>query len=279
MNTVWPKMAWNEMLFDQSWIFTGIGAAAAAVIVAVMALVVGRAVRSRPAPLRYGLLLAGLVVVGIVPAVAAANRLAGLAFVTVPPAVVIGPLKPVVVLPVGMVNTLERDKLAAVLTHEMAHVVRGDLWVGLLQHAVAAIFWWCLPVHRLNRRLAEVLVEMAARLRGDRARLSIAALGAMDEKPALEGRVERLVYRTARSVPMTRMNQMAMAAAGVFGVVALAVVLATTIHAADEPDIVEAAAAQAEPAQSYRQLIGPSFSDVSGSEANRSLCEKNLAKA
>jgi Tfp pilus assembly protein PilF len=78
---------------------------------------------------------------------------------------------------------------------------------------------------------------------------------------------------------MTRMNQMAMAAAGVFGVVALAVVLATTIHAADEPDIVETAAAQAEPAQSYRPLICPTFSDVSGSAADRSLCEKNLAKA
>lgn len=424
MNMVWNNAAWNGLLFDRAWIFAGAGAAAAAVIVAVMALVVGRAVRSRPAPVRYGLLLAGLVVVGIVPAVAAASRMAGRAFVTVPVAavdrplavgavvamttarrpprpaasaadadfsppdhveetavaslrmptfrevascllwvwlwglvfcvgvairdfvrlrrlwlslvpcsspaalglldeaaravglrtpprlyesvavpvpVVIGPLKPVVVLPVGMVNTLERDKLAAVLTHEVAHVVRGDLWVGLLQHAVAAIFWWCLPVHRLNRRLAEVreeicddyvvvtqgdgfrlaevLVEMAARLRGDRARLSIAALGAMDEKPALEGRVERLVYRTARSVPMTRMNQMAMAAAGVFGVVALAVVLATTIHAADEPDIVETAAAQAEPAQSYRPLICPTFSDVSGSPADRSLCEKNLAKA
>ena len=73
----------------------------------------------------------------------------------------------------------------------------------------------CPPVHRLNRRLAEVreeicddyvvlaqgdgfqlaevLVEMAAGLRGRRQRLTIGTLGAIDEKPALEGRVERLV--------------------------------------------------------------------------------------
>jgi hypothetical protein len=179
----------------------------------------------------------------------------------VPVPVVIGPLNPVVVLPVGMATTLDREKLAAVLTHEAAHIVHGDLWVGLLQHAVATVFWWCLPVHRLNCRLgevreeicddyvvvaqgdgfqlAEVLVEMAAGLRGRRERLAIGALGAIDEKPALEGRVERLVDLTRKTVPMTRMNRIAIVAAGAFGAVALAIVLATTIHAADEPAVAQ----------------------------------------
>jgi hypothetical protein len=74
MNTVWNNTVWNGMLFDQAWIFASAGAAAAAVNVAVMALVVGRAVRSRPAPMRYGLLLAALVVLGIVPAVSSSRR-------------------------------------------------------------------------------------------------------------------------------------------------------------------------------------------------------------
>ena len=387
MNTVWNSMdwtntTWNGMLFDQAWIFASAGAAVAAVIVAVMALVVGWAVRSRPAPMRYGLLLAALVVLGIVPAVAAASRTIGWAFVTVPAAavdrplawrsvvaattaptalrraasatdtdflplenveettvaslgvptfrevascllwvwlgglvlcvgvvvrdfarlrrlvrslvpcesqvavgllgeaaravglktlprllesaavpvpVVIGPLKPVVALPAGMVNMLDREKLSAVLMHEVAHVVHGDLWVGLLQHAVAAVFWWCPPVHRLNRhlsevreeicddyvvvaqgdgfRLAEVLVEMAAGLRGKRQRLVIGALGVIDEKPAFEGRVERLVSLARKTVPMTRMNRIAILASGTFGAVSLAIVLAATIHAADEPAV------------------------------------------
>ena len=369
----------DGLLFDRAWICASAGAAVAAVSVASLAIVVGRALRGRPAPLRYGLLLAALVVLGIVPVVAAASRLGGWGAVRisnatvdrplstrpflVPPAVprptpvpdsspreeavrpervaepavvpmrvptfrevascllwvwlgvlvfsvgrmvrdllrlrtlrrsltpspspaavdllreaarsvgltqpprlyesaavpvpvVIGPVRPVVVLPAGMATTLDREKLTAVLLHEAAHVAHGDLWVGLLQHAVAAVFWWCPPVHRLNRRLAEareeicddyvvlaqgdgfqlaeVLVEMAAGLREKRQRLAIGTLGAIGEKPALEGRVERLVDLTRKAAPMTRMNRLAMAAAGAFGAAALAIVVATTIHAADE---------------------------------------------
>jgi dipeptidyl aminopeptidase/acylaminoacyl peptidase len=79
-----------------------------------------------------------------------------------------------------------------------------------------------------------VLVEMAAGLREKRQRLAIGTLGVIDEKPTLEGRVERLVDLAGKAVPMTRMNRMAVAAAGAFGAVALAIVVATTIHAADE---------------------------------------------
>jgi beta-lactamase regulating signal transducer with metallopeptidase domain len=369
----------DGMLFDHASLYAGLGAAVAAASVATLAIVVARAARGRPAPLRYGLLLAALVVLGIVPAVAAVSRLGGwgavrvspvtvdrpltprsfavtaavprpasvpavalsteaqrpdrvaepamvpmrapafreaascllwvwiggfvgcVAFVirdlvrlqrlrqslvpcpseaavgllgeaarsvgltqpprlfesaAVPVPVVIGPAQPAVVLPAGMAISLEPEKLSAVLLHEAAHVVHGDLWVGLLQHAVAAVFWWCPPVHRLNRRLAEVreeicddyvvtaqgdgfqlaevLVEMAAGLRAKRQRLAIGTLGAIDEKPALEGRVERLVDLGGKAIPMTRMNRMAVAAAGAFGAVALAIVVATTIHAADE---------------------------------------------
>ena len=382
----------DGLLFDRAWICTSAGAAVAAVSVAALALMVGWALRGRSAPLRYGLLLAALVVLGIVPAVAAASRLAGWGAVRVSPVtvdrplaprpflvasamprptpvpaseagedalrpegvadpdvvpmrvptfreaasgllwvwlggfvffaglvirdllrlrrlrqslvpcssesavgllreaarsvgltqpprlfesaavpvpVVIGPAKPVVVLPAGMATSLERQKLSAVLLHEAAHVVHGDLWVGLLQHAVAAVFWWCPPVHRLNRRLAavreeicddyvvaaqgdgfqlaEVLVEMAAGLRAKRQRLAIGTLGVIDEKPALEGRVERLVDLAGRAIPMTRMNRMAMAAAGAFGAAALGIVVATTIHAADEVPAAEPNAAPTAP--------------------------------
>jgi hypothetical protein len=187
--------------------------------------------------------------------------------VVVPVPIVIGPAKPVVVLPAGMATSLEPEKLSAVLLHEAAHVVHGDLWVGLLQHAVAAVFWWCPPVHRLNRRLAdvreeicddyvisaqgdgfqlaEVLVEMAASLQ-DKRRLAIGTLGVLDEKPAIEGRVERLVDLAGKAIPMTRMNRLAAAAAGAFGLFSLALVVATTIHAADEVPAAEPKAAKAD---------------------------------
>jgi len=57
--------AFNGMLFDRSLICASCGAAVAAVIVAALALVVGRFVRRTPAPLRYGLLLAALVVLSV----------------------------------------------------------------------------------------------------------------------------------------------------------------------------------------------------------------------
>ena len=389
----------DGMLFDHASLYAGLGAAVAAASVATLAIVVARAARGRPAPLRYGLLLAALVVLGIVPAVAAVSRLGGwgavrvspvtvdrpltprsfavtaavprpasvpavalsteaqrpdrvaepamvpmraptfreaascllwvwiggfvgcVAFVirdlvrlqrlrqslvpcpseaadgllreaarsvglrrpprlcesvAVPVPVVIGPARPVVVLPAGMATTLAREKLSAVLLHEAAHVAHGDLWVGLLQHAVAAVFWWCPPVHRLNRRLAEVreeicddyvvtaqgdgfqlaevLVEMAAGLR-DKRRLAIGTLGAIDEKPALEGRVERLVDSSRRALPMTRMNRTAVAAAGAFGLVALALVVATTIHAADETPVAQPPAVPPKPIPTDQDVV------------------------
>jgi hypothetical protein len=141
---------------------------------------------------------------------------------------------------------------------------------------VAAVFWWCPPVHRLNRRLAEVreeicddyvvtaqgdgfqlaevLVEMAAGLR-DKRRLAIGTLGAIDEKPALEGRVERLVDSSRRALPMTRMNRTAVAAAGAFGLVALAVVVATTIHAADETPVAQPPAVPPKPIPTNQDVV------------------------
>lgn len=85
-------IAFNGMLFDRALICASCGAAVAAVIVAALALVVGRFVRGRPAPLRYGLLLAALVVLGIVPALAAASRLGGWGALRVSPSAVDRPL-------------------------------------------------------------------------------------------------------------------------------------------------------------------------------------------
>jgi hypothetical protein len=49
-HAIWNHTAWNGLLFDRAWICASAGAAAAAVIVALLALGVCRAVRGRPAP-------------------------------------------------------------------------------------------------------------------------------------------------------------------------------------------------------------------------------------
>lgn len=75
-----------------------------------------------------------------VPIVALCQR------VTVP--VVVGILKPAILLPPALVCGLDPNQLAAILSHEMAHIRRYDLLVNLLQRIVEALLffhpvtWW-----------------------------------------------------------------------------------------------------------------------------------------
>lgn len=72
----------------------------------------------------------------------------------------LGLFRPAIVLPVGCADGLPLDQLRAVLLHEMAHVARRDPWVGLAQRLAAALYWWCPPVHWLNRRLTDLREEV-----------------------------------------------------------------------------------------------------------------------
>jgi beta-lactamase regulating signal transducer with metallopeptidase domain len=55
--------------------------------------------------------------------------------------VVVGLLRPRVILPEGLAESLAIDPLRDVLIHECAHVIRFDAWVGLLQRLAGAFFW------------------------------------------------------------------------------------------------------------------------------------------
>jgi beta-lactamase regulating signal transducer with metallopeptidase domain len=61
---------------------------------------------------------------------------------------VIGFLKPVILVPVGVLSQIPADQLEAILVHELAHILRKDYLINLLQVAVEAIFffhpvvWW-----------------------------------------------------------------------------------------------------------------------------------------
>jgi hypothetical protein len=115
------------------------------------------------------------------------------------------------------------DKLAAVLAHENAHIVRRDSLVALLAYANRAIFWfhplaWWLErtlavaaehacdetaARQLGqaRRYAEVLIDMAEAVRGRRYRVSWQAIG-VDGSGLLAARIDRLL----RGDAMARMS-------------------------------------------------------------------------
>lgn len=55
---------------------------------------------------------------------------------------VIGWLKPVILLPIGMINRLTTDQVEAVLAHELAHIRRNDYLFNLLQTFIEAVFYF-----------------------------------------------------------------------------------------------------------------------------------------
>jgi len=62
------------------------------------------------------------------------------AIVKVP--LVIGHLKPVILIPVGLVNSLEPAQVEAILLHELAHVKRNDYLVNILQTILETLFFF-----------------------------------------------------------------------------------------------------------------------------------------
>ncbi len=55
---------------------------------------------------------------------------------------VIGHLKPVVLVPVGLLTSLSADEVEAILIHELAHIKRRDYLVNMLQSLVEIIFFF-----------------------------------------------------------------------------------------------------------------------------------------
>ncbi len=73
-----------------------------------------------------------------------------------PAPVSFGLIRPRIVVPTGIESSLPADQLRAVLLHELAHIARRDLWIGLLQQAARIVHWWNPFVHWANQRLADL---------------------------------------------------------------------------------------------------------------------------
>ncbi|NEZ03131.1 TonB family protein [Wenzhouxiangella sp. XN201] len=92
------------------------------------------------------------------------NRIAG--------PMLIGVLRPLILLPVGLVNRLSSRELEMVLAHELAHLQRADHLVNFFQNIVETLLFyhpvvrWVSSVIRAERELASD--DQAARLTGDR---------------------------------------------------------------------------------------------------------------
>lgn len=68
---------------------------------------------------------------------------------------VIGFLKPLVVLPKTFVNSLSRQELKPLLLHELAHIKRHDNLFYLVEKIVLAFYWWNPIMHYIAARISE----------------------------------------------------------------------------------------------------------------------------
>lgn len=66
----------------------------------------------------------------------------------------IGPWRPVLLLPSRRLASLQADELDMALTHELVHLQRGDLWWGLLPALAQHLFFFHPLVHLANREYA-----------------------------------------------------------------------------------------------------------------------------
>ncbi|UZR95349.1 M56 family metallopeptidase [Chondrinema litorale] len=137
------------------------------------------------------------------------------ALVKVP--LVVGHLKPVILLPLGTISGLSPNQLEAILAHEIAHIARNDFMVNILQSFIDILFfyhpamWWISTVIRDEREnccddiavavnkdsitFARALTE----LQEVHWRQPVAAMAIKGNKGKLKARVERLINTDGRN--------------------------------------------------------------------------------
>lgn len=138
--------------------------------------------------------------------------------------VVVGLIRPAVLLPMSLMMRCPVELVEAVIAHELAHIRRHDLWVNLLQRIVETLLfyhpavWWVsnrLRIERehccddlavgLTRRpeaYAEALLTVG-RLRVARSRFALAT-GALGQKYTLTTRVRRVLQVPLSPAPRAR---------------------------------------------------------------------------
>ncbi len=105
--------------------------------------------------------------------------------------IVIGWIKPVILFPPGIICGLPPAQVEALLAHELAHIVRHDVLVNLLQRVVETVLfyhpavWWLSGVIRNEREVC--CDELAAEVLSDRTELAHALVSLAEQQLTVPG--------------------------------------------------------------------------------------------
>lgn len=130
---------------------------------------------------------------------------------------VCGLFRPVILIPAALIEKLPSERLRAVLTHELAHIKRGDLWMNSAQTILQIIYFynplvWCvnLIVRRIREQAVDemVLVSLGAGAKDYsntlidiaemaflKTNLSLRLIGVVESKKALNRRIRHMFNR------------------------------------------------------------------------------------
>jgi len=142
-----------------------------------------------------------------------ARRVAILESARVKVPLVVGHLRPLILLPVSLVSQMPVAQLEAILAHELAHVCRHDYLVNLWQTLVETVLFYHPAVWWLSRRVREerenccddlAVAVVENRVEYGRALLAVAELQAHPAALALGARGGSLPARIARLFPGQR---------------------------------------------------------------------------
>ena len=67
--------------------------------------------------------------------------------------IVVGLLRPMILLPAAMIGGLTTRQLELILAHEMAHIRRFDIWISLLQRIIETVFFYHPAVWFVSRQV------------------------------------------------------------------------------------------------------------------------------
>ncbi len=190
---------------------------------------------------------------------------------------VVGYLRPVILLPVSLLTNIPATQLDAILAHELAHIRRHDFLVNLLQILIETLFfyhpavWWLSHRIRVEREhCCDDLVVRVMENRGEygraliaieelRGRSSVLALGASDG--SLLARVCRIAGQPSERTGLSAGTAFCLLVCLVGTVLAMSFMGNSGVAAIDDTSSVEAE--WGEPVNGLRMRVVPVHADMS----------------